>query len=85
MTQARLLQHRHRRDMLLSTRGQPLPYQNALQRVYMSSMALGRVLIQAKKTRRPKSRFTETDFCYLPISLTVACTYDNTSVTYECY
>ena len=31
------------------TRGQPLPYQNALQRVYMFSMALGRVLIQVKK------------------------------------
>ena len=31
-----------------STRGQPLPYQKLLQRVYMFSMTLGCVLIQAK-------------------------------------
>ena len=35
------------------TRGQPLPYQNALQRVYMFSMALGRVLIQVNKHADP--------------------------------
>ena len=37
----------------ITTRGQPLPYQNALQRVYMFSMALGRVPIQVKKHADP--------------------------------
>ena len=35
------------------TRGQPLPYQNALQRVYMFIMTLGRVPIQVKKHADP--------------------------------
>ena len=37
----------------ISTRVQPLPYQHTLQRVYMFSMALGRVPIQVKKHADP--------------------------------
>ena len=49
-----------------STRGQPLPFQNALPRVYMFSMTLGRVLIQVKNDADPNRAPHEPIFAICP-------------------
>ena len=48
------------------TRGQPLPYQNLLQRVYMFSMTLGRVLIQVKNHADPNRALQKPIFAICP-------------------